>query len=156
MGAKNKMKKIMLIVLIALLSLSVVSAEQDFSSLDKECQAYGYDFGISKWEWNGQDLIEVATLSEYSIQALGNNNQVSWTASPGVAGVLSDEVCYYQVLLGGTEGIINDKYDDGFSIQHVTFCGDFEDEEIPEFGTIAAGLALIGAIAGFVIMRERK
>lgn len=29
------------------------------------------------------------------------------------------------------------------------------DEEVPEFGTVAAGVALVGAIAGFFVMRRR-
>lgn len=30
------------------------------------------------------------------------------------------------------------------------------DEEVPEFGTVAAGLALVGAVAGFAVMRRKN
>jgi hypothetical protein len=45
-------------------------------------------------------------------------------------------------------------------METVIFWHDYENSkacnEVPEFGTIAAGLALVGAVLGFAIVRKRK
>lgn len=151
------MKKILMLILLALITMGVAFAEPSASSIDEVCQTYGYDFGIAQWEWStsqeGYVLVEEPVTAGTSVT--GDSSVATWTSEISVAGVLTNEICTFQVTLGGTSGSV-ERYDPLYNIQEVYFCGDYSDEEVPEFGTIAASIALIGAVAGFIIMRKRK
>lgn len=165
------MRAIIIMILILAL-IPTVSAVTDNSLIDLECQSYGYDFGIAKWEWNDGFGVYLETINSASnlITITGDQSQAFWTASEEVTGVISDEICYFQVTPGGTGGIVT-VHDDSQLIQYITFCGDEvkkdnsgdeclvnckegDLEEVPEFGTLAA-LAILAGV-GLYIYKKRN
>lgn len=159
--------------------IPTVSAVSDTSAIDLECQTYGYDFGIAKWDWNDNFDMFLETISSPShlITITGDQSQAFWTATDEVMGVISDEQCFYQVSPGGTGGTVT-VHDDSQKIQHITFCGDeteiddsgdngagnegiceedCEDEEnvdeVPEFGTLTA-LALLAGVGAYIYKKR--
>jgi len=117
---------------------------------DQECQAHGFDFGIAKFECGNE------TASEGINVDWTNCDLAAWTANPAVDGVLSKEGNCYQYFSGGAQGVVDDLTHD---ISHITLCGNEElpppaERSVPEFGVVAAGLALAGA--GVYIARKRR
>lgn len=145
------MKKLFLFLVIGLFMNTLLV----FASIDSECQGLEYDFGIEKFEWNEETQIyELETNNpNYNIQVTGTDSLAYWTANPVVDGVIhkEDNLPLFDND-GGSSGTIYQHSQ--HAISHITFCGN--ENEIPEFSTITAGLALLGAGAGFVLLRRRK
>ncbi|MEX1027937.1 MAG: helix-hairpin-helix domain-containing protein [Candidatus Paceibacterota bacterium] len=97
---------------------------------DQECQANGFDYGISKWEWDDNEEAYVEEndgdfpLAGYTITVEGDTDEADWTADPAVAGVVSKEALGSFVHSGGTEGTVTK--DGQHDISHITFCGNDE------------------------------
>ena len=143
------MKRILTLLLIAVLvAVSSVSA----GSIDSECQAHGFNFGVAKWEWNDElGIFELKDhIDNHGTNVEGNQEEASWTADPAVDGVLTKQGNDYLVFGGGTNGLVSE---DMHGISHITFCRN--NEEIPEFSTITAGIALVVAM-GFTFYRRKK
>ncbi|MEM4710895.1 MAG: hypothetical protein QXL18_03045 [Candidatus Woesearchaeota archaeon] len=143
------MKKYVLLMLFLLPALVYARV----GSIDYECQQNGFDYGIAKYEYNngyyfdeGSDVVNIT----------GNSTHIHWDSSVYVSGVLVKSAQTTSVFSGGYSGDAQSmSYNNNGKLQdisHVTFCGN--ENEIPEFGVIAAGLALIGAIAIFAIRRK--
>src|SRR3989344_287971 len=100
-------------------------------SIDNECQAYGFDFGIAKWEWDdekGEYVLEDGYNEDYETSVTGDASEADWTSDPVADGVLSKEGQDYQNLPGGTDGTV---VKGGHDISHITLCGN-EGEPEPE------------------------
>ncbi len=95
--------------------------DKGIGSPDKECRCNGFDFGIVKYECEGN--IEEGSKAGYYNITLGWNkcNSAGWTASPAVGGIISKESTSIYIHTGGTSGTVNKtlKYD----ISHIVFCG---------------------------------
>jgi hypothetical protein len=157
MGGMKIMKKLFTALFITLMLATIVIAQElSVGSVDSECIANGFDYGIAKYQCSETAAEEGSHYDDYTIgvtwtQDNSDCTSVDWTASPAVDGVLSKEGTNTTVTSGGTSGTIDQIGDN--SISHITFCGD-EEFEIPEFTTIGAGLALLGA--GVYIWKKRK
>lgn len=98
-------------------------------SIDNECQNYGFDFGIAKWEWNTEDNIYVAEDDTSGTLLTGDDELAEWISSTTVAGVLRKAARDYDVLSGGLSGeVLEDCVEDNMpkpcrAISHITFCG---------------------------------
>lgn len=152
------MKKLLMIIFIFLISVvSVLGATSQTQTIDEECQAFGYDYGIAKWTWNTDSFNK--TQGSDGVIVEGTQSQITWVSANEVAGVITHEECFNQVTAGGLRGLV-DVHDDAYGIQHVTFCADNSDDtsqtdgDVPEFGTITAILILI--IAGLYITKRSK
>jgi hypothetical protein len=159
------MKKLILFAFVLLLAVGFASAKQvsclelgydaelagSVGSIDTECQAHGFDFGIAKWEWDEEEFILESENSNYDTSVWGTNSLAQWTSNPDADGVLSKEGQCYQYLPGGSSG--NVTYIN-YGISHVTLCGYDHENDVPEFGLIGAGLVVLGA-AGFLIFRKK-
>lgn len=99
-----------------------------------ECKAYGFDFTVGKYEWNGSTWVLESKLSGYTLSATGNAQSVSWTSSPYVSGVVGKtggQGTQTAVFPGGTSGTIDAwkpvkdtrNYHD---ISHITLCGKYK------------------------------
>ncbi len=91
-------------------------------SIDQECQAQGFDYGVAKWEWSGSSFQLTGEANGTSVS--GDNNTAYWTADPSVAGVIRKAGITSTVFAGGANGTITA---DGNSISHITFC---QNEEV--------------------------
>ena len=123
-------------------------------SMDDECQAHGFQFGIAKWEWNetSEQFELESEKAGYSTNVWGDADEAYWTSTPGVAGVLSKEATCYQYLPGGYEGTVEKLH---YGISHLTLCGNDEPNgEVPEFGLIG-GLLVVAGAAGFLVFRRK-
>ena len=151
-------KSIVLMIILSIISLtSVYAVSKAVGSIDNECQANGFDFGVAKYECPDTDPSEenvAGTSIEWVVVIDENQNpecvSVDWEADPAVAGVLTKEGTTTFTSAGGTSGTVEMMGQN--SISHITFCG--ESNEIPEFTTIGAGLALAGA--GLYMYRKRR
>ncbi len=85
-------------------------------SIDDECQAKGFDYGVAKWEWSNNSY---TTDNANGTNVTGDNNQASWTANPAVAGVIRKAGTTSEVFPGGTSGNISA---DNYGISHLTLC----------------------------------
>ena len=151
------MNKLIAYALMALMLSGIASAK--VGSIDTECAAHGFDFGVAKWEYDGGWFRAEGDTSPWTTSVTGTLQEADWTADPAVDGVLVKAATFYEVYAGGTSGtvygieevkpqavVVHD-------ISHVTLCAN--EEEIPEFGVIAASIAFVGAVAGFLILRKR-
>lgn len=143
------MKRLFTLFMLLLL-VGMVNAK--VGSVDTECQAYGFDYGIEKFETNdnGGYILE-EDHPDYDISVSGTLSQASWTATPSVDGVLIKGGQNYYSYDGGTSGTVYSS-DVGHDISHITFCG--SNEEVPEFGVIAGAIALVGALGIFMYRRK--
>ena len=141
-------------IIVATLFLvpSIVSAA--YSDMDEECKAFGYDFGVARWEWvEGFGFYEADHIQGFSTNVTGWRDEVSWQSNPAISGVVSNEECVYQVLNGGIKGGFSKHGDD--YINHVTFCGDYGSEhEIPEFSALAASILLLAGLGILLYRRD--
>jgi hypothetical protein len=116
---------ILAIFALLLVGTPVFNAEAAVGSIDTECQAAGFDFGIAKYQ-------SAWTLDEgdgTGINVSGTAQSVNWTANPAVAGVVAKTGTDSDSFAGGSSGQINawvtvpgpsgNKKD----ISHITFCG---------------------------------
>jgi hypothetical protein len=145
--------KIMHMILTAMTLIILVNAASGrVGSIDTECQAHGYDYGIVKYEWNGTNYIQEAQpISPYTITVNGNAQAANWTANPPVAGILTKMGQDYATYAGGTSGTVNMG---AHAISHITFCGN-EGTTVPESGLIVGIISLL--IPGMIyIARKRR
>ncbi|MBN2422151.1 hypothetical protein JXB41_02900 [Candidatus Woesearchaeota archaeon] len=152
------MKRISVIAILFLFAMSVVFAN-GVGSPDEECRQHGFDYGIAKWDWVEEAYVLSAegVRPGYTVSISGDAASATWKCNPGAAGALSKEGTYTYVHSGGTSGTVTPSLaPDGktHDISHITLCGNENDGQVPEFTTIGAGLALLGA--GAIICRKRK
>lgn len=99
-----------------------------------ECKAYGFDYSVGKFEWNGSSWVLESSLSSYTLLATGDAQSVDWTAWPKVAGVVGKtggQGTQTAVFPGGTSQTIDawkpvgntGNYHD---ISHITLCGKYK------------------------------
>lgn len=86
-------------------------------SIDDECQAKGFDYGVAKWEWSGNSY--ELSGSANGTNVTGDNNLANWTADPSVAGVIRKAGTTSTVFSGGNSGTIAAE---SYGISHLTFC----------------------------------
>ena len=130
---------------------TVVETEEDNTSNDLHalCQAKGFDFGIARWEYKKNDggwQVKVGDGTTTSVT--GNEESASWTSNPDADGVLtngSNDI--FAADDSATKGV-----DHNGNINNVTFCG--YNDEVPEFGVIAATVAIAGSMVGLVALRK--
>jgi hypothetical protein len=152
------MNKIMLSMLVVLfVTMFSAVAGVPVGSPDQECMANGFDFGIAKFEWSGTAYVIADNITGYALTASGNATNASWTSSPAIAGVVMKSGLNVAVFPGGLSGDVYGLPKDGThpqvqDISHFTLCGN--NNAIPEFGTVAALVALAGAVSAFVIMKR--
>ena len=131
------MKKTIVGLVMATLLIGMVSA----ISVDEECKANGFDFGIVKFQCGLTTYEEGSSYDNYDITVDWTNcESVTWSSFPTGIGVVSKEGTaiykHYNSPINKTGQ--ND-------ISHLTFCGEIK--EIPEMTTIGAflGLSLLGS-----------
>jgi len=165
------MKKVFVLAMVAIVLMSSVLAKQPsceeqgydrtmdggIGSPDNECIVAGFDFGVAKWEWEDGKYVlsDEGERDGYVTNVAGSDSSAAWTSTPGVDGVLSKEGQCYQDLSGGTGGMVEKI---NYGISHITLCGNGDvpppDHKVPEFTTIGAGIALVGA--GLFIARRKS
>jgi len=93
-------------------------------SIDTQCRANGYDYGIVRFEYTCDSpctyVPEDPPKSPYSVNVTGDDNQAFWVASPVVCGLVHKEATNTFNHTGGTNGTVN-KVSHGIS--HITLCG---------------------------------
>ena len=124
--------------------MSVVSAVD----LSDACSSRGFTSTLSTWTYNGT-YIEV---SGSDVDVIGNARKANWTSDVNVSGVVYKSGTRTYLLDGGYFGVVP-KTTVSNDIQFIAFCTN--DVQVPEFGTIGAGLAVIGVI-GLVVYRRKK
>jgi hypothetical protein len=143
------MKTIITIALMLLVSMSFAAAcvEKDI------CVANGYDYTIGKFYFDGKSYKPYGeVMSPFEIEVSGNWKNAAWTADPSVAAVYETSGGRLFAHEGGTEGKFHKST--RFGINVITFCGNEEENEVPEFGTFAA-LGVLG-LAGLFIYKKRN
>ena len=153
------MKKALVIILISIFvfsSLSFIIAK-GVGNPDTECQTYGFDYGVVKYECGESELDELGLdgvsyniTIEWTQDEENDCNAVSWNSDPVVYGVLTKEGKESFTHLGGYEGII---YKGDHGISHLTFCG-MNPPMVPEFGLIIGLLTILSAVGIFFIVRR--
>lgn len=150
------MKKLLLAVLLLTLASTGVFAVA-VGSIDTECQGLGFDYGVAKWECDDLACTGAWTLNEEvytGTSVTGDCDSADWdvgtSGADGIVVKADGDAGTHEAIIGTSGTITKDKY----AFSHVTFCG--YDEEVPEFSTIAAAVALVGAIAGFVFLRKKN
>ncbi len=158
----KKIKQLFIIWVITILIATFGIADQgtlgttNTGSIDDECKANGFDYGIVKFEWNGTTNShepELPPVYGYIIAVTGNTSTAYWTADPGVCGVLHKESQNTYIHLGGTTGTVDYNI---HGISHITFCGC--ETPTPEFTTLTMALMimLISPAFAYLLIKKRK
>lgn len=124
-----------LIVLALVVFFSAVTAYARVGSIDDECMAYGFDFGIAKWEFEGGSFVLSDFIAGYNTSVVGSEYQANWSSYTWIDGVLSKEGLITHVFSGGTNGqvestMINVTHNNNntnelmHGISHITLCGE--------------------------------
>ncbi len=150
------MKKIPIIRLIALLiATTIVVQGEGVGSIDTQCRANGFDYGIIRYEWNKDiskyEAEDPPPKSPYSITVSGDATSASWTADPAVDGVLHKESLNTYLHAGGTIGTVNMVSNE---ISHITFCG--KETTVPEFTSLAVALVILLTTPAFAYLIIKK
>jgi hypothetical protein len=147
------MRKIILTLGLILVLMTAVPAP-GVGSIDTECRAYGFDYGIVKYEWTaaGAYVPEGLAKSPYVITVTGDDESADWTADPAVAGVLHKASTETFVHAGGTSGTVTAGDHD---ISHITFCGN-EGTTVPETALAVGLIALLTPGMIYLIRRKRE
>lgn len=154
------------ICLILLLMVNTVYAV----SIDRECTDNGFDFGIVKFEWNGNSYQpEDSTVSPYELIVTGDASEVNWGTNYQIGGVLIKASTHTEVYAGGTSGTVygwETTNPQGKPVTHdisyITFCGKSNDgctdcnppNGVPEFSTTTLALAVVGGCLGLTFLRK--
>jgi hypothetical protein len=152
------MNKTTFIAILAAISLIGLVAAK-IGSIDTECQANGFDYGIAKFEAsNGGYVLSEGISGDFDIEVTGDSMHASWTSVPAVDGVLMKSGTETTVLTGGESGDVYGLETTNAKgkpivqeISHITFCGYVP---VPEFSTMAAGVAMTFAIGGYFLLRR--
>jgi hypothetical protein len=172
----------MAMVLMLVLSVSMALAKQETPKADppkdpdNECQDNGFDYGIVKFDYEGGNWVETpgSAYANYVIDVTGDSSSASWTAVPGVAGVLRKASIDTTVFPGGVSGgPIGQWYGAAgngaaswHGISHLTFCGNGNPPPppppctggncngVPEFGPAALVAAVLGVGLGLALLRK--
>jgi len=163
------MKKAFALSIIGVFVLSLVSvfafAATDASTasldsrnwdLDQICKDHGFDHSGGMFDRDNNDnWFKHDDNNRDNIDFGGNGHSFDWSSRDnGEDGVLSFEDNQFNVLNGGFSG--HHECDKDKKIDHVLFCHKDKDHDVPEFGVIAGAIALVGAIAGFVLIRKKN
>ena len=143
------MKKIFIYTPILMILIASVIA----NGWPSECTDNGFDFGIAKYEC-GSAAPSEGPYSGYSTSVTWTDcTSVDWTSVPAADGIISKEGSTRYITYPGTEsGTVTQSSQN--AISHITLCGNNNGNEIPEFTTIGAALALLGA--GAYMLKKRK
>jgi hypothetical protein len=134
------------VLLIGLLCTTGVFA----SPMDDVCIGKGYDRGVSYWIWN-ESYVQTDSVLDYEVNLTGTARKLNWSANPNVEAVVYKTTRTY-ITDGGWNGTIP-KTSLSSDIQYVVFCTG--QNEVPEFGTVAAMVAIVGA-AGLFFLRKNS
>ncbi|MEK6968334.1 MAG: hypothetical protein AABX51_06920 [Nanoarchaeota archaeon] len=154
------MKKIIQFMSICAIVISMLSATvvaNGIGNPDNECQDQGFDFGIAKFEcdddsWSMSDD-DGFPPEGYDVSASGEDcSSVDWESNPAAAGVIEKAGQEVFIHDGGFSGTVGQSGQ--HAISHLTLCGN--EEVIPEFSRVAAGMAIAGAGLGYIALRKRK
>lgn len=85
-------------------------------SIDNECQAKGFDYGVAKWEWTGSSYQPEGSSNGTNV--LGTTKLANWTSVQKIDGVIRKAGTSSTVFSGGFSGSITSDND----ISHLTFC----------------------------------
>jgi|GEM_PF-1826235 len=151
---------VMGVMLILTLGLVAAVASSGVGNPDNECQNNGFDYGIAKYECGDSNVEELGSKGEdYTLSVAWRYNDekecawADWTANPAVDGVLlkagkADTVA----LNGGLSGTVEKQR---YAISHITFCGNYNDPTVPEFGTVIGMVTALGALGVFFLVRRK-
>jgi hypothetical protein len=147
--------RIIHIILTAIISMLLMTAASagGVGSIDLECQRYGFDYGIVKYEWNSTTSAyeqEAPTKAPYMITLTGNSQAANWTANPPVAGVLTKMGQDYATYAGGNAGTVSMGE---HAISHITFCGN-DTTTVPESGILIGIISLL--IPGTIYLARKR
>ncbi len=117
--------------------VGIKTAEAGVGSIDDECQEYGYDFGIAKWEWEGGKYLAEGDANNTFVW--GDAELANWVSSTTISGILRKAGQNTSILDGGISGIVEEYcFQDNKhkkcaekckDISHITFCGN-DDEPV--------------------------
>lgn len=145
-------KSVLVLLVVSTLAVSIVGATS--GGIDAECQDFGFDSGIAKWEWEngwypeGDDMgTWVSGTDTYAEWNVGTSNATGIVVKGGSPNSPQNYIHY---AVWGTSGIVEE---DSPATSHITFC--YDENEIPEFGTIGAAVALLGGILVFYLARKK-
>lgn len=85
-------------------------------SIDTECQAKGFDYGVAKWQWNGTSYQPDGSSNGTNVT--GTSKLANWTSIQKIDGVIRKVGTSSTVFSGGFSGSISSSQD----ISHLTFC----------------------------------
>jgi hypothetical protein len=142
-----------ILTIMTFMILMTAAATAKVGSIDTECQAHGYDYGIVKYEWNSTTSAyeqEAPAKAPYTITLTGNSQAANWTADPAVAGVLAKMGQDYTTYTGGTSGTV---YMGTHAISHITFCGN-DGTTVPESGILVGIISLL--IPGTIYLARKR
>ncbi|ODS40843.1 MAG: hypothetical protein A7315_07465 [Candidatus Altiarchaeales archaeon WOR_SM1_79] len=142
------------VIAILATTYSFAVVDDGVGSIDQECQANGFDFGIVKFEWNtttNSYTYENPEIPPYDVNVTGDDERADWTASPAVDGVLHKEAGNTFVHAGGTSGTVDMNEN---AISHITFCG--SENGAPEFLTPAIALAVLLTTPAFAYLVVKR
>lgn len=94
--------------------------------VDLECQDFGFDFGVAKWDWRAGHYQPDGDPNGTIVT--GTDELANWEAHPAVDGVIFKTRQSTTVLPGGTNGSASTTH---HGIRHLTFC---ENENPPVCG----------------------
>lgn len=149
------MKILQSMVAVLLLSTMTVSlAEAKVGGIDAECQDFGFESGVAKWEWNFGWYPEGSDLGT---RVWGNDTVAHWDVGTSNAiGILvkggspNSPQNYMHYAIWGMNGTVEEESP---AVSHITFC--YNENEIPEFSSVAAIIALIGAASGYLYIKRK-
>ena len=144
--------RLKILIFMIVLSIAIGAVYARVGSIDEECQKFGYGMGIAKWEWNDDtSAFEIEDqLEGYNTEVNGDEKEAFWTAGPGVNSVLVKQGRWYHTFNGDPSGHIAGLTKD---ISHITFCAH---DTVPEFSTLTAGIALLGAVVGYTLIKKKR
>lgn len=110
------------------------------------CESKGFSNTVSTWIYNGSYV----NINGSGVDVMGSSRKLNWTSINYIDGVVYKSGSRTYLSDGGYNGTIP-KTTLSNDIVFVTFC---TNNTIPEFGAIAFGIALLGAIGIIVYKRD--
>lgn len=123
------MKKVIifLAVMVLAFSLNVGANHKPKNDLNKECQDFGFTFGVAEWKWEKKMWWEWNKKEwnpngdEWDTSVTGTHNEANWDVGTlddfGTTGIVVKSGKDHYSKSGSTGTVTGDK-----NIEHITFC----------------------------------